>query len=151
MDIIVSSVIGGQLKPEVEMEKNLHQIIIEMRKNLKKQFLNISFEGLAKIKINLYISGDVSEYSSKSGITKCRYFQKKNELVSEFCIDRYYWNSEPMLDTKKKFILFLESSFINLGILIKEKLKSKGYNFDSEMFKEIALKSLIALQNGQRQ
>ena len=59
MEIIVSSVIGGQLKPEVEMEKNLHQIIIEMRKNLKKQFLNISFEGLAKIKINLYISGDV--------------------------------------------------------------------------------------------
>ena len=116
-----------------------------MRKNLKKQFLNISFEGLAKIKINLYISGDVSEYSSKSGITKCRYFQKKNELVSEFCIDRYYWNSEPMLDTKKKFLLFLESSFINLGILIKEKLKSKGYKFDSEMFKEIALKSLIAL------
>ena len=145
MEISVSSVIGGQLKPEVEMEKNLHQIIIEMRKNLKKQFLNISFEGLAKIKINLYISGDVSEYSSKSGITKCRYFQKKNELVSEFCIDRYYWNSEPMLDTKKKFLLFLGSSFINLGILIKEKLKSKGYKFDSEMFKEIALKSLIAL------
>ena len=53
MEIIVSSVIGGQLKPEVEMEKKLHQIIIEMRKNLKKQFLNISFEGLAKIKINL--------------------------------------------------------------------------------------------------
>ena len=145
MEISVSSVIGGQLKPEVEMEKNLHQIIIEMRKNLKKQFLNISFEGLAKIKINLYISGDVSEYSSKSGITKCRYSQKKNEFISEFCIDRYYWNSEPMLDIKKKFLLFLESSFINLGILIKEKLKSKGYNFDSEMFKEIVLRSLIAL------
>ena len=145
MEIIVSSVIGGQLVPEVGMEEKLHQIIIEMRKSLKKQFVNKSFEGLAKIKINLYISGDLSEYCSKSGITKHQYFQKKNELVSEFCIDRYYWNSEPMLDTKKKFLLFLESSFINLGILIKEKLKSKGYKFDSEMFKEIALKSLIAL------
>ena len=50
-----------------------------------------------------------------------------------------------MLDTKKKFLSFIESSFINLGILIKEKLKSKGYNFDNEMFKEIALKSLRAL------
>ena len=145
MEIIVSSVIGGQLVPEVGMEEKLHQIIIEMRKSLKKQFVNNSFEGLSKIKINLYISGDLSEYCSKSGITKYRYFQKKNEFISEFCIDRYYWNSEPMLDTKKKFLLFLESSFINLGILIKEKLKSKGYNFDSEMFKEIALKSLIAL------
>lgn len=116
-----------------------------MRKSLKKQFVNNSFEGLAKIKINLYISGDLSEYCSKSGITKYRYSQKKNEFISEFCIDRYYWNSEPMLDIKKKFLLFLESSFINLGILIKEKLKSKGYNFDNEMFKEIVLKSLIAL------
>ena len=48
MEIIVSSVIGGQLKPEVEMEKNLHQIIIEMRKNLKKAVFKYSFEGLAK-------------------------------------------------------------------------------------------------------
>lgn len=31
------------------------------------------------------------------------------------------------------------------GLLIKEKLKSKGYNFDCKMFKEIALKSLRAL------
>ena len=31
MDIIVSSVIGGQLMPEIEMEKKLHQIIIEIR------------------------------------------------------------------------------------------------------------------------
>ena len=42
-----------------------------------------------------------------------------------------------MVDTKKKFLLFLESSFINLEILIKEKLKSKGYNFDNDMFKDI--------------
>lgn len=145
MEIIISSVIGGQITPEVKIEKKLHQIIIEMRKSLKKQFVNYSFEGLIKIKINLYISGDVSEYRSKSGITKYQYFQKKNEYIAEFCIDRNYWNSEPMLDTKKKFLSFIESSFINLGILIKEKLKSKGYKFDSEMFKKIALKSLRAL------
>ena len=42
-----------QLMSKIEMGKNLHQIIIGIRKNLKKQFLNISFEGLAKIKINL--------------------------------------------------------------------------------------------------
>jgi len=114
MEIIISSVIGGQIMPEVKIEKKLHQIIIEMRKSLKKQFVNYSFEGLIKIKINLYISGDVSEYRSKSGITKYQYFQKKNEYIAEFCIDRNYWNSEPMLDTKKKFLSFIESSFINL-------------------------------------
>ena len=145
MEIIVSSVIGGQLVPEVGMEEKLHQIIIEMRKSLKKQFVNYSFEGFIKIKINLYISGDVSEYRSKSGITKYQYFQKKNEFITEFCVDRYYWNSEPKLDTKRKFLLFLESSLIDLGVLIKEKLESKGYNFDCEMFTETAFKSLIAL------
>jgi len=115
MEIIVSSVIGGQIVSEVGMEKKIHQIIIEVRKSLKEQFVNKSFEGLAKIKINLYISGDLSEYCSKSGITKHQYFQKKSEFITEFCIDRYYWNSEPKLDTKKKFLLFLESSLINLG------------------------------------
>lgn len=52
MEIIVSSVIGGQLVPEVGMEEKLHQIIIEVRKSLKEHFVNKSFEGLAKIKIN---------------------------------------------------------------------------------------------------
>ena len=145
MEIIVSSVIGGQIVSEVGMEKKIHKIIIEVRKSLKEQFVNKSFEGLAKIKINLYISGDLSEYCSKSGITKHQYFQKKSEFITEFCVDRYYWNSEPKLDTKKKFLLFLESSLIDLGVLIKEKLESKGDNFDCEMFTETAFKSLIAL------
>jgi|GEM_PF-6715753 hypothetical protein len=35
MEIIISSVIGGQIMPEVKIEKKLHQIIIEMRKSLK--------------------------------------------------------------------------------------------------------------------
>ena len=46
---------------------------------------------------------------------------------------------------KGNFYLFLESSLIDLGVLIKEKLESKGYNFDCEMFTETAFKSLIAL------
>ena len=79
MEIIVSSVIGGQIVAEVGMERVLHQLIIEMRKSLKKQFANNSFDGLDKTKINIYISGDVSEYCTKSGITKCRYLRKKKE------------------------------------------------------------------------
>ena len=79
-----------------------------MRKSLKKQFANNSFDGLDKTKINIYISGNVSEYCTKSGITKCRYLRKKKEIISEFCIDRYYWTSEPLLDVKRKFLLFIE-------------------------------------------
>ena len=94
--------------PEVGMEEKLHQIIIEVRKSLKEQFCKQVLEGLAKIKINLYISGDLSEYCSKSGITKHQYFQKKNEFITEFCVDRYYWNSEPKLDTKRNFYYFRE-------------------------------------------
>jgi len=54
MEIIVSSVIGGQIVAEVGMERVLHQLIIEMRKSLKKQFANNSFDGLDKTKINIY-------------------------------------------------------------------------------------------------
>ena len=145
MEIIVSSVIGGQIVAEVGMERVLHQLIIEMRKSLKKQFANNSFDGLDKTKINIYISGDVSEYCIESGITKCRYLRKKKEIISEFCIDRYYWTSEPLLDVKRKFLLFIKDSFVDLGVCIKKKLKSEGYDFDSEVFKEMVVKSLIEL------
>ena len=46
---------------------------------------------------------------------------------------------------RKEISIILESSLIDLGVLIKEKLESKGYNFDCEMFTETAFKSLIAL------
>lgn len=145
MEIVVSSVIGGEIVAEVGMERVLHLLIIEMRKSLKEQFVNKSFDGLDKIKINIYISGNVSEYCVKSGITKCRYSQKKKEIISEFCIDRCYWTSDPLLDVKRKFLLFIEDSFINLSMFIKKRLNSEGYDFDSEVFKEKILKSLIGL------
>ena len=66
-------------------------------------------------------------------------------LLPSFVLIDIIGNSEPKLDTKRKFLLFLESSLIDLGVLIKEKLESKGYNFDCEMFTETAFKSLIAL------
>lgn len=145
MKIIVSCVIGGELISGNGMEKVLHQLIIEMRKSLKKQFDSKTFDGLDKTKINLYISGNVSEFCSQSGIAKCQYVLKKKEIISEFCIDRYYWTSEPVLDLKKKFLSFMDNSLTNLSLSIKEKLKVKGLDFDSELFKETFLNSLIGL------
>jgi len=49
MEIIVSSVIGGQIVAEVGMERVLHQLIIEMRKSLKKQFANNAFNGVLQL------------------------------------------------------------------------------------------------------
>ena len=115
-EIIAGSVIGEQLMLKIEMEKKPASNNNWNKEKSKETVFKYFLWRTCQNKINLYISGDISEYCSKLGITKCRYFQKKNELVSESCIDRYYWNSEPMLDTKKKFLLFLESSFINLGL-----------------------------------
>uniref|UniRef100_UPI00359F5159 Imm12 family immunity protein n=1 Tax=Prevotella heparinolytica TaxID=28113 RepID=UPI00359F5159 len=63
----------------------IHSSIIKMRKPLKQNFAETSFEGLDRIKINIYISGDVSSYTEKTGITNTRYYKKKKEYTAEFC------------------------------------------------------------------
>lgn len=145
MEIVISSVIGGQIAAVEGLEKVVHALIIEMRMSFKKQFENKSFAGLDKVKINMYISGDVSEYCTTSEITKCLYFERKKQFISEFCIARSYWTSCSLSDVKGKFLLLIENLFVSLNMLIKHRLKCKGYDFDSEVFKEIVLKSLIEL------
>ncbi|MDY6121556.1 MAG: Imm12 family immunity protein [Porphyromonas sp.] len=144
MEIILSSAIGGDISPEIKA-KNIHQLVIEVRKSLKTQFKDKFFYGVDKIKINLYVSGDISEYCTDSGVTKCRYFQKKQEIASEFCIDRSYWFSEPFLDYKRKFLLFMEASLSNLNAFMDKRLKSDGVKFDSTLFQETISESLISL------
>ena len=55
MEIVISSVIGGQIAAVEGLEKVVHALIIEMRMSFKKQFENKSFAGLDKVKINMYI------------------------------------------------------------------------------------------------
>lgn len=86
MEIIVSSVIGGQIVAEVGMERVLHQLIIEMRKSLKKQFANNSFDGLDKTKINIYISGDVSEYCTNPELQNVDIFGRRKRLFQSFVL-----------------------------------------------------------------
>ena len=128
MEVILSTVIGGEITVEVDGGKIVHSLIIKMRNSLKEHFKKIFFEGLDRIKINVYISGDVSSYCDKTGITATRYFRAKTEYTTEFCIDKNYWSLEPVLP--------------QLGGIIEKKLKAAGYNFDGELFKEIVLKSL---------
>lgn len=142
MEVILSTVIGGEITVEVDGGKIVHSLIIKMRNSLKEHFKKIFFEGLDRIKINVYISGDVSSYCDKTGITANRYFRAKTEYTTEFCIDKNYWSLEPVLPVDRKFILFMENSLIQLGGIIEKKLKAAGYNFDGELFKEIVLKSL---------
>ena len=60
MEVILSTVIGGEITVEVDGGKIVHSLIIKMRNSLKEHFKKIFFEGLDRIKINVYISGDVS-------------------------------------------------------------------------------------------
>lgn len=142
MEIILSSAIGGDISPEINA-KNIHQLVIEARKSLKTRFKDKFFYGVDKIKIDLYVDGDISEYCTESGVAKCRYYQKKREIASEFCIDRNYWLSEPSLGYKRKFNLFMEASLSNLGTFIEKRLKSDGVNFDNTLFQETIFESLM--------
>ncbi len=85
MEIILSAAIGGDITSEIDGAKIIHSSIIKMRKPLKQNFAETSFEGLDRIKINIYISGDVSSYTEKTGITNTRYYKKKKEYTAEFC------------------------------------------------------------------
>ncbi|WP_024469397.1 Imm12 family immunity protein [Treponema pedis] len=142
MEIILSAAIGGEITADCDGGKTIHSSIIKMRASLKEHFEKSSFEGLNKIKISVYIGGDVSAYCDKTGITVTRYSHTKKECAAEFCIDKKYWTSAPVLPIKKKFILFIEKSLISLGEIIGKKLKATGCNFDCKLFKETVIKSL---------
>ncbi len=119
MEIILSAAIGGDITSEIDGAKIIHSSIIKMRKSLKQNFAETSFEGLDRIKINIYISGDVSSYTEKTGITNTRYYKKKKNI-------------------RRSFVK-------NLSKIIKNRLKTDGHNFDVNLFKEIVLKSLAEI------
>ena len=140
MEVILSTVIGGEITVEVDGGKIVHSLIIKMRNSLKEHFKKIFFEGLDRIKINVYISGDVSSYCDKTGITATRYFRAKTEYTTEFCIDKNYWSLEPVLPVDRKFILFMENSLIQLGGIIEKSLKQPDIILMASCLKKLFLK-----------
>ena len=135
MNFVISTAIGGQVTNEPNT--NLRSININITKCLKDRFENVEFIGLNKISINLYISGDVSEYCNCSGISKVRYIKKKKEISVEFCIQRTYWDTLTEISLEEKFLRFISSSLFDLGVEIDKKLKINHFQFDKEKFNEI--------------
>jgi hypothetical protein len=127
MNFIISTAIGGQVTNV--SNASLRNINLSMAKCLKNRFENIEFVGLDKLKINLYISGDISEYCNCSGIKNVRYIKNKKEISSEFCIQRNYWDTLPELSIEDKFIKFMYLSLLDLSISIEKKLENNGYFF----------------------
>ncbi len=147
MEICVNLALGGDVAESADLSNVIFRLVIEMRKTLKAQFRDKCFDGLNKMKITIFVSGDVSEYSPQTGIKSCRYYQKKKEVQSSCCISSDYWLAEPLLDRKQKFLLFLEQTFADLSVLIEKKLKVARCDFDSEAFKESLSKSLMDLSS----
>ena len=145
MEICVNLVLGGDVAESGDMSNVVFRLVIEMLKTLKAQFGDKCFDGLDRVKITMFVSGDVSEYSPQTGIISCRYYQKKKEVLSSFCISRNYWHTEPLLDGKQKFLLFLEQTFTDLSALVEKKLKAARCDFDGVAFKESLSKSLQGL------
>ena len=149
MEICVNLALGGDVAESADLSNVIFRLVIEMRKTLKAQFRDKCFDGLNRVKIMMFVSGDVSEYSPQTGIISCRYYQKK-EVQSSFCISRDYWLAEPLLDGKQKFLLFLEQTFADLSALVEKKLKAARCDFDGEAFKESLSKSLKDLSSKEK-
>ena len=147
MEICVNLALGGDVAESADLSNVIFRLVIEMRKTLKAQFRDKCFDGLNKVKITMFVSGDVSEYSPQTGIISCCYYQKKKEVQSSFCISRDYWLAEPLLDGKQKFLLFLEQTFTDLSALVEKKLKAARCDFDGVAFKESLSKSLMDLSS----
>jgi hypothetical protein len=79
MELVISTAIGGQVIEDPNV--NIRVINISLLKEIKQKFEEIEFENLKKVKVNLYISGDVSEYCDKTGISKNRYFKEKRSII----------------------------------------------------------------------
>ena len=135
MNFVISTAIGGEVTNEPDT--NLRSIIINMAKRLKNGFENVDFVGLNKISINLYISGDISEYCNFPGISKVRYIKKKKEISVEFCIQRTYWETLTEMSLEEKFWQFISSSLFDLEIEIDKKLKINDFPFEKEKFNAI--------------
>jgi hypothetical protein len=135
MNFVISTTIGGQVTNV--SNASLRNLNLSMAKCLKNGFENIEFVGLDKLKINLYISGDISEYCNCSGIKNVRYIKNKKEISSELCIQRNYWDTLPELSIEEKFIKFMYLSLLDLSISIEKKLENNSYFFDKEKFNKI--------------
>ena len=133
-----------------DLSNVIFRLVIEMRKTLKAQFRDKCFDGLNRLKIMMFVSGDVSEYSPQTGIISCRYYQKKKEVQSSCCISSDYWFAEPLLGGKQKFLLFLEQTFADLSALVEKKLKAARCDFDAVAFKESLSKSLKDLSSKEK-
>lgn len=128
MELVISTAIGGQVVDDPNI--NIRVINIALIKEIKQRFLAIEFESLKKIKVDLYISGDVSEYCEQTGIYKNKYFKTKLEVSSEFCLSRSYWNNTGEQSIEEKLKEFIKKSLIVLGDFIKEKLKGSDFNLE---------------------
>ena len=128
MELVISTAIGGKVVDDPNI--NIRVINIALIKDLKQRFLEIEFESLKKIKVDLYISGDVSEYCEQTGIYKNKYFKNKQEVSSEFCLSRSYWDESGEQPVKEKLKEFIKKSLIMLGGFIKEKLEGSDFRLE---------------------
>ncbi|MGJ1422214.1 Imm12 family immunity protein [Sphingobacterium spiritivorum] len=128
MELIISTAIGGQVMEDPNI--NIRVINIALSKEIKQQFEEIEFENLKKVKVNLYISGDVSEYCDETGISKNKYSKVKKEVSSEFCINRNYWKNNLEKSTEQKLKDFVKNSLMELGDFMRTKLKEDGFNYE---------------------
>ncbi|MDR2148046.1 MAG: immunity protein 12 [Tannerella sp.] len=140
MVFIISTAIGGQVTNVPNI--NIRNINFSITNCLKNKFEQIEFIGLDKLKINLYISGDLSEYCNCTGIKNIKYIMNKKEISAEFCIQKIYWETLPELSTEEKFAKYMYSSLLDLSNLIKKRLNKDGYLFDKEFFDRIVKESI---------
>lgn len=129
MEVVINVAYGGEnLAQEVLVNR-----VRDIRKVIKEEFSPFIQEGLEKIKIYLFLNGDLTSYYDRTGLYKPTYYSKKKEFVINICFDTSNWSNN--YDSN---LLFFNSSFCNLLIdsikVLDEKLRKNKIFIDLELY-----------------
>ncbi|WP_271407339.1 Imm12 family immunity protein [Tenacibaculum soleae] len=138
MEITLTAQIGGQ-----DASKIFSHLVISLRKSLKLIQKDYS-TGLDKFKIQMRISGEVSNYKENTGIHYVRLMKTKNYVSGEIILGKEIWREkttqEIILDlcyyTEKLFLNIIDKLKKNKILVENEKLISDLKSMVFEKFKK---------------
>ena len=122
MKITLTVQLGGS-----DSSKICHPLIISLRKSLKL-IQNNHYCTLEHFKLQMRISGEISEFKEETGIHYLRLMKKRNYVMGEIVFGKEVWTNKTTLEVVSAFCYYTEQLF--LGII--DKLKKNAIEIDHE-------------------
>ena len=134
MEITLTAQVGGS-----DVGNICNPLIVSLRKSLKL-IQNDYSSGLDKFKLQMRISGEVSEYKEETGVHNIRLMKKNNYILGELVFGKEIWENKTSIEIILAFCDYTEKLFIS----IIDKLKNSKIQIEEEKLifdlRNIALK-----------